>query len=120
MTEYAEESAVSWYDITIAGRQFNIASRRGEAHIRDVERRLEETIEELAERVEGHSSLNLAFLTALNLADQLVSLEVVLNMAPHERERQLRRMLERLRAVFPDEPEASDAPDKEDTTAVFD
>lgn len=120
VTEYAEESAVSWYDITIAGRQFNIASRRGEAHIRDVERRIGETITELQNRSEKSNTMNLAFLTALNLADQLVSLEAEISLAPYQRDRQLRTILERLETVFPDDLGAQEPPNREDTTAVFD
>ena len=120
MTEYAEASAVSWYDISIGGRQFNIASRRGEAHIRTVERRIEETIGELQRRSDRQNSLSLAFLTALNLADQLISLEAELELAPHERDRKLRKLLQHLETVVPDEPGAAEPPDRKDTTAVFD
>ena len=120
VTEYAEESTVSWYDITIAGRQFNIASRRGEAHIRDVERRIGETITELQNRSEKSNSMNLAFLTALNLADQLVSLEAEISLAPYQRDRQLKTILGRLETVIPDEPGAQEPPNREDTAAVFD
>lgn len=64
----------SWYDITIGGKRFNIASRHGETHIREVERLLEETYEEVRGRSPGQTALNVALLTALNLADQLLSL----------------------------------------------
>jgi len=66
------EPEASWFDITIAGKRFNIASRHGEEHIREVERLLNETFEEVNSRVEGQSLLNIALLTALNLADQLL------------------------------------------------
>ena len=68
--DYAD--AVQWYDITIAGRQFNSASRHGEGHIRRVERLLEKTVEDVTDHVQGKSPATVALLTALNLADQLL------------------------------------------------
>ena len=68
-----EEQEASWYDITVAGKRFNIASRRGETHIREVERLLNETFEEVSARVQGQPVMNIALLTALNLADELLS-----------------------------------------------
>ncbi len=73
--EKPEEREASWHGITVAGRRFNIASRHGEEHIRQVERLLTETFEEVNARIEGQPILNVAFLTALNLADQLLSLK---------------------------------------------
>ena len=67
------EPEASWFDITVAGKRFNIASRHGEGHIREVERLLNETFEEVNSRVEAQSLLNITLLTALNLADQLLS-----------------------------------------------
>lgn len=67
------EPEVSWFDITVAGKRFNIASRHGEAHIREVESLLNGTFDEVSSRVEGQSLLNVALLTALNLADQLLN-----------------------------------------------
>ena len=64
-----------WYDITIAGRQFNIASRHGESHIRQVEALLERTLREMGDRVEGKNLISVALLAALNLADQLMEAE---------------------------------------------
>ena len=118
--EYTEDSAVSWYDISIAGKQFNIATRRGEAHIRNVERRVEETINELTERVQGQTTLNLALLTALNLADHLVSLESEMKAAPGRFDQQLRVMVTRLMSVIPEDDTVMQASNKEGTTAVFD
>ncbi len=120
MTEYSDETQVSWYDISIAGRQFNIASRRGEEHIRNVERLVEETIAERSDRVQGQSPLNVALLTALNLADQLVSLESDLSSGAGRWQEQLRRMLERLGEVVPEGYRTSDPVEKESTPAVFD
>ena len=73
MNGYTVEEEPSWYDVSIAGMRFNIASRRGESHIREVERILSETYSEVSSRLESQSPLNIALLTALNLADQLLS-----------------------------------------------
>lgn len=120
MTEFPEDAEVSWYDISIAGRQFNIASRRGEAHIRNVERLIEETIADLSDRVQGQNPLNLALLTALNLADRLLSLESDLNSGAGKWQEQLERMLNRLGQVVPDGYRSLDPVEKESTSAVFD
>lgn len=67
--------SVRWYDITIAGKPFNIASRHGEVHIRKVERLLEKTVDEVTDRIQGKSPATIALLSALNLADQLLLME---------------------------------------------
>ena len=120
MEENTEDLAVSWYDIMIAGKQFNIASRRGESHIRNVERRVEETINELNDRVQGQTTMNVALLAALNLADQLVSLESEIKSAPGRFDQQLRVMVTRLMSVIPEDDNMVQASNKEGTTAVFD
>ena len=74
MTDDSEDGRVSWYDITIAGKQFNIASRRGEGHIRSVERLIQETVAELTGRGQGQNQINLALLTALAGAISLTRL----------------------------------------------
>ena len=115
-----EDPEVSWYDITIAGKQFNIASRRGETHIRHVERRLEEIISELNDRVKGKNTLNVALLAALNLADQLVSMESAVEAAPGRFDQQLRVMVTRLMSVIPGDGGTAQESNKEDLPAVYD
>jgi cell division protein ZapA (FtsZ GTPase activity inhibitor) len=61
------------YDIAIAGKKFTIASRRGEAHIREVEKLLASTYDEVGAHIQGQTTLHMALLTALNLADELVN-----------------------------------------------
>lgn len=73
VSEFAETQDATWHDITIAGKQFHIASRQGDAHIRAVERLLNTTFEDVSERVQGQGMLNLSLLTALNLADRLIA-----------------------------------------------
>lgn len=118
--EFTEDSEVSWYDITIAGKPFNIASRKGETHIRRVERRVEQTISELTDKVKGQNSLNVALLTALNLADHLVTHESEMESAPARFDQQLRVMVTRLMSVIPEDNSVVRTSNKEDTTAVFD
>ena len=118
--ELAEEAQVTWYDITIAGKDFNIASRRGEAHIRDVERLVGETIEELKDGVARHHTLNLALLAALNIADQLVSLQTELNADSSPWSIQIRKILTKLDSVGSEEFFSARPSDKKDTSAVFD
>ncbi len=67
-----EPTQSTWYDITIAGKQFTISTRHGEEHVRRVERLLGETMAEISSRIDARNPLNVALLTALNLADQLI------------------------------------------------
>jgi len=71
---HVQEPEARWYTVTIAGNQFDIASRKGESHIRQVESLLDTTHAEVAARAVGQPPHNLALLTALNLADQLLEL----------------------------------------------
>jgi cell division protein ZapA (FtsZ GTPase activity inhibitor) len=95
-----EERGTSWYDITVAGKRFNIASRHGEIHIREVERLLNETFEQVSARVQGQPVLNIALLTALNLADELLSLRTALNGASEEMSRRVEGLVSRLETVL--------------------
>jgi len=90
----------SWYDITLAGKRFNIASRRGESHIRQVEHLLNETFEEVSARVQGQPVLNIALLTALNLADELLSLRTTNDGASEELSRRVEFLVTRLESVL--------------------
>ena len=71
--ERQQQSEPNWYDITIAGKKFTIASRHGEAHIREVEKLLASTYDEVSAHIQGQTALHMALLTALNLADELVN-----------------------------------------------
>lgn len=101
------EGEPAWYDIEVAGKRFNIASRHGEAHIREVERLLSETVEAMDERVPGQSTLNLALLTALNLADQLLLLRQSKSGEQEEWSNKLESLLVRLNDTL-----ASDSGDR--------
>ena len=67
-----EPTESNWYDITIAGKQFTISTHHGEAHVRRVEKLLCDTMDEISSRSDARNPLNVALLTALNLADQLI------------------------------------------------
>lgn len=75
---------MSWYEVNIAGRKFRISTRSEEAHIREVEQLLELTYREVTESAGVQPNLQLALLTALNLADQLI--DQGKNSAAHEHE----------------------------------
>ena len=96
----------SWYDVTIGGKRFNIASRHGEAHIRQVERLLEETYEEVRARAQGQTALNIALLTALNMADQLLSLKQALKEESGGWTERVESLLQRLDMILG--PESGD------------
>lgn len=100
--ENPEKQEASWHGINVAGRRFNIASRHGEEHIRQVERLLNETYEEVNARIEGQPILNVAFLTALNLADQLLSLKESREGQSDEWNQRVQSMMTRLEAALPE------------------
>jgi cell division protein ZapA (FtsZ GTPase activity inhibitor) len=94
------EQAASWYDITVAGKRFNIASRQDEVQIREVERLLNETFEQVSARVTGQPALNIALLTALNLADQLVNQRMAENGAADDLHRRVEGLVTQLQAAL--------------------
>ena len=98
--EQQVEQEASWFDITVAGKRFNIASRRGEAHIREVERLLNETFEEVSARVQGQPVMNIALLTALNLADQLLSSRSAQDGASEEISKRVEFLVSRLESAL--------------------
>ena len=93
-------SEPAWYDVSIGGKRFNIASRHGEAHIRDVERLLEETYEEVRARAQGQTAVHIALLTALNLADQLHTLRTALREESGGWNERVASLLERLDSIL--------------------
>ena len=114
MTETITPAEVSWYNITLAGKQFNIASRRGESHIRKVERLVGDAIEEISARAQGQSRLHVALLAALNLADELLTLRNGEQENQGQWERRLENLVFRLDTVLP-----PDGSERKDTAEVF-
>jgi cell division protein ZapA (FtsZ GTPase activity inhibitor) len=92
----APGDSLHWYDISIAGKQFHIASRHGEHHIRKLEKLLERTLSEMGTRVEGKNLVTVALLAALNLADQLLEAEKARSEDVQELNQRLESWLVRL------------------------
>ena len=96
-----EESDLVWYDIKIAGKQFNISSRRGEEYIRSIERLMEQTRVEMKEQLQEQGPTNSALLIALNLADQFLSLKTVLTGGEYQWDQRLEGLVEKLDKALP-------------------
>lgn len=109
VTEDSESQETNWYDITISGKKFNVASRYGEPHIRKVESLLEQTFQEVQKNVEGQSTLHLALLTALNLADQLLTRTPGNHAADGEVGQRLEALKVRLESVL--DPQRTSVPE---------
>ena len=87
------------YELNINGNRFQISSNCGEEHIRKVERFLDEQISEVNRQTNAYGPTNLAFLVALNLADELLNLRGRLSRY-EEVEEGLSRLCERLENVL--------------------
>lgn len=97
---FDQSEPVQWYDITIGGKRFNIASRHGESHIRKLELLLERTVEEMNQRVLEKGPTTVALLTALNLADQLLVMEADQTAAARALNSRLEGLLQRLEGAL--------------------
>ncbi|MBI3991790.1 MAG: cell division protein ZapA [Candidatus Lambdaproteobacteria bacterium] len=91
-----EPTESNWYDITIAGKQFTISTHHGEAHVRRVEKLLGETMDEISSRIDAKNPLNVALLTALNLADQLILRDAETHDSTREWSGRLNLLVDRL------------------------
>ena len=100
MSGYLAEQEAAWYDITVAGKRFNIASHHSESHIREIERLLNETFAEVSARVQRKSVLNIALLTALNLADQLLTWKADQSGESEDWSRRVEHLVTRLESVL--------------------
>ena len=124
VSEFSEETEISWYDIEVGGRQFNIASRRGEAHIRAIESLIAETLTEMGGKLEGQNPTTVSWLLAMNLADQLLTLRGEQGQDSDEWDLKLKGILERLDQVLPEnggQPQRRDeSKGEKDTAAVYD
>ena len=63
------------YTINISGNRFSISSPYGEEHVREVEKFLDQQIQEVTEQTEEFGPSSIALLVALNLADKLLTLQ---------------------------------------------
>ena len=100
MSGYLAEQEAAWYDITVAGKRFHIASHHSESHIREIERLLNETFAEVSARVQRKSVLNIALLTALNLADQLLTWKADQSGESEDWSRRVEHLVTRLESVL--------------------
>ena len=103
VTEHNENQELSRYDISVAGKKFNIASRRGEPHVRDVEKLIAQITEGISKTGQSHGPNNLALLVALNLADHLVILQGQATEDSSEWDERMEFMVEQLENVLPTE-----------------
>ena len=63
------------YQININGNRFSISSPYGEEHVREVEKFLDQQINNVTKNSDAIGPINVALLVALNLADKLLSLK---------------------------------------------
>ena len=70
-----DEHDLKQYQININGNRFAVASPYGEEHIREVERYLEEQMNEVRQQSDLTSPSQLALLLALNFADEILTLQ---------------------------------------------
>lgn len=63
------------FQITISGNRFSITSPYGEEHVREVEQFLSNLIKDVTKQTEAYGPTNIALLVALNLADELITLQ---------------------------------------------
>ncbi len=59
-------------DIKVFGQTFTVKTDAGEEHIREIERFVNEKADEILKKTRSVSTLNVAILTALNIADDLI------------------------------------------------
>ncbi len=62
----------NFVEIKVFGQTFTVKTDSEEAHIQEVARYVNEKIEEILKKTRTVSSLNVAILTALNIADDLL------------------------------------------------
>ena len=70
-----EENESRQYQINISGNRFSISSPYGEEHVREVEKFLDQQINEVTEQTDAFGPTNVALLVALNLADKFLTLK---------------------------------------------
>ena len=87
------------YELNINGNRFQISSHCGENHIKIVEQFLNERISEVNSQTNAYGPTNMAFLVALNLSDELISLRERLSRY-EEVEEGISKVCERLEDVL--------------------
>lgn len=114
-----EQREVSWHDIHIAGRQFNIASRRGADHVRALEGLIGETVQDMNDLLDGQGPATTALLIALNLADQLLSIREKENEYGAKASDRLESLVRHLSSSLDIQSIAGDHKEGENTATVY-
>jgi len=96
---FVDEPELKQYQININGNRFAVASPYGEEHIREVERYLEEQLDEIRQQSDLTSPSQLALLLALNFADEILTLQKR-QVHLEELERGLSSMTQRLEVAL--------------------
>ena len=118
-SQAAEESPVSWYDIHIANRQLTIASRKGEDHVRAVEKLIGDTVRDMEELLDGQGPANTALLIALNLADQLQIIRAQDQQRGSDSEQRLEALVGKLTTTLDNPIQTGEHKKGEYTSAVY-
>ena len=113
------EPPVAWYDIHIGSQQFTIASRKGEAHVRSVERLIGETVQEMDGLLDGQGPASTAILIALNLADKLQTIFDSEKQMGDRSASRLQALVGRLSSALDNPANPGDYGDGEHTSAVY-
>jgi cell division protein ZapA (FtsZ GTPase activity inhibitor) len=103
---FVDEHDLKQYQININGNEFAVASPYGEEHIREVERYLEEQMNEVREQSDLTSPSQLALLLALNFADEILTLQKR-QVDLDELERDLSSMTQRLESALQSRSDAA-------------
>jgi cell division protein ZapA (FtsZ GTPase activity inhibitor) len=91
--------------VRIAGHEYRIKSDEDEAHLQEVARYVDDTIDRIRQRTGAVDSLEVALLATLNLARDLMEAREVGNAAPPPSE--LRGLIERVESALDESADAS-------------
>lgn len=91
--------------VRIAGHEYRIKSDEDEAHLQEVARYVDETMERIRKRTGAVDSLEVALLATLNLARDLMDAREIGDAAPPPSE--LRGLIERVESVLDESAAAS-------------
>lgn len=84
------------YEININGHRFSVSSQYEPDHIKNVERFLNERMEEVSRQSDVYSPTKLAVLVALNLADELIASQTTHAKNTTDTENMLRSLCQKL------------------------
>lgn len=87
------------YKINIKGQQFTVSSQYSEEHIKQVEAFLVERIDEVAAKSDTYNLTSLTILVALNLADELLTIQNNKNYIADSAKESLMTIVDRLDTI---------------------